>query len=97
MYSTDVQFTLLTNLNIAKYLKDCGTIPQTPAEIRNNEKLKGSDVHNGETQSLKFNSWLQNVSVEKLNVEKETDQLPSPVKLFDEFENRSDSSPRSPQ
>nr|GEW40385.1 protein JASON-like [Tanacetum cinerariifolium] len=81
----------------AKYLKDCGTIPQTPAEIRNNEKLKGSDVHNGETQSLKFNSWLQTVSVEKLNVEKETHQLPSPIKLFDEFENRSDSSPRSPQ
>ncbi|KAI3734242.1 hypothetical protein L6452_13707 [Arctium lappa] len=81
----------------AKFLKACGTLPQTPAEIRNTDKLKDSRPHNGDAE-FTFNSWLPNTSyttIEKL-LEKQPDQLHFPIKLFEEWENGSDSSSHSP-
>nr|XP_043608175.1 protein JASON [Erigeron canadensis] len=80
----------------AKFLKACGTLPQTPAEIRNNEKPTDSGSRNGNTEYPAYHSWLQTASIEKLKLEKQTDQLPSPAKLFEEWENGSDSSSLSP-
>ncbi|KAF5754286.1 putative protein JASON [Helianthus annuus] len=80
----------------AKFLKNCGTLPQTPAEIRNNKKLTNSKPQNGDTESTTFHSWLQNASIEKVKPEKQPGVQYSPVKLFDKWENRSDSSSHSP-
>ncbi|XP_024995337.1 protein JASON-like [Cynara cardunculus var. scolymus] len=77
----------------AKFLKACGTLPCTPAEIR---KLKDSEPHNGDAESSTFHSWLQAASIEKLKLEKQPDQQPSPIKLFEEWGNGSDSSSHSP-
>ncbi|KAK9052605.1 hypothetical protein SSX86_029235 [Deinandra increscens subsp. villosa] len=81
----------------ARFLKDCGTLPQTPAEIRNNEKLTNSKPQNGDTESSTFHSWLQNSSIEKVKLEKQPGPQSTPVKLFEEWENGSDSSSHSPE
>ncbi|KAI3728576.1 hypothetical protein L6452_17214 [Arctium lappa] len=77
----------------AKFLKACGTLPRTPAEIR---KLKDSEPHNGDAESSTFHSWLQAASIEKLKLEKQPDQQPSSIKCFEAWENGSDSSSDSP-
>ncbi|KAJ9549393.1 hypothetical protein OSB04_021936 [Centaurea solstitialis] len=77
----------------AEFLKACGTLPHTPAEIR---KLKDSEPHNGDAASSAFHSWLQAASIDELKLEKQPDQQPSPIKLFEEWENKSDSSSHSP-
>lgn len=79
----------------AKFLKACGTLPQTPVEIRNNEKLKDLEPQNKDTKSSTFHSWLQNDSLEKLKLEKQSDLQPSAIKLFEEWDNKSDSSSHS--
>ncbi|KAJ9553942.1 hypothetical protein OSB04_017987 [Centaurea solstitialis] len=80
----------------AKFLKACGTLPQTPAEFRNSEKLKDSQPHNGDAE-FTFRSWLSNTdytSIENL-LANPPDELQSPMKLFEEWENGSDSSSHS--
>ncbi|KAI3730412.1 hypothetical protein L1987_61582 [Smallanthus sonchifolius] len=74
----------------AKFLKACGTLPQTPAEIRRTEKSKDSQPHNGDTEST-FNPRLPNTPIEEA-LQKQPDQLQSPITLFQKFENGSDSS-----
>ncbi|XAR52813.1 hypothetical protein NMG60_11021090 [Bertholletia excelsa] len=67
----------------ARFLKACGTLPATPAEFRKaSEKFK---VH-GDSEPLKFHSWLPNASIEKLDLEKLSDQPPTPIKLCEEKE-----------
>ncbi|KAK1438033.1 hypothetical protein QVD17_03834 [Tagetes erecta] len=81
----------------AKFLKNCGTLPQTPAEIRTYEKLTSSKPQNGDTESPAFHSWLQNAtSIEKIKLQKEPRLESSPVKLFKEWETKSDASSHSP-
>ncbi|XP_071704956.1 protein JASON-like [Rutidosis leptorrhynchoides] len=80
----------------AKFLKACGTLPQTPAEIRNNEKLANMESGYGDRESSTSRSWLQNDSIEKVKLEKLLDQKLSPVKLTEEWENESDYSSHSP-
>ena len=73
-----------------KFLKACGTLPQTPAEIRKTEKSKVSQACNGDTESL-IHSWFPNTALEK-TLEKEPDQLQSPVNLFEKWDNGSNPS-----
>nr|GEX15711.1 protein JASON-like [Tanacetum cinerariifolium] len=74
----------------AKFLKACGTLPQTPAEIRKAEKLKVSQARDGDTESP-IHSWFPNAALEK-TLGKEPDQLQSPVSLFNKRDNGSEPS-----
>ncbi|KZV31161.1 hypothetical protein F511_16485 [Dorcoceras hygrometricum] len=69
----------------AKYLKACGTLTETPIEIRKaSERLVDISSVNGEQNSLNFNSWLLNASIEKLNLGKPVDS-PQPVNTCEEI------------
>ncbi|KAL2521811.1 protein JASON [Forsythia ovata] len=69
----------------AKFLKACGTLPETPAEIRKaSEKWKDASTKDAEATPLKFNSWLSNASIEKLNLEKQPDESPTHGKISEE-------------
>lgn len=69
----------------AKYLKACGTIAETPIEIRKaSERWVDISSQNGEQKSLNFNSWLPNASIEKLNLGKQLVDSSQPVKICEE-------------
>ncbi|KAL5795469.1 hypothetical protein ACOSQ2_000289 [Xanthoceras sorbifolium] len=69
----------------AKFLKACGTLPETPAEIRKaSQKFKGSP-HYDETEPSKFHSWLPNTSIKKLQLERHCEQPLTPIKLSEEW------------
>ncbi|KAK4437461.1 protein JASON [Sesamum alatum] len=69
----------------AKFLKACGTLPETPIEIRKaSEKWQDIPARIGEEKSSKFVSWLPNASMEKLKLEKQPDESPRPVKVHGE-------------
>ncbi|KAK8488896.1 hypothetical protein V6N12_033816 [Hibiscus sabdariffa] len=65
----------------AKFLKACGTIPETPVEIKASQMFKQSPPC-GDSETSKFRSWLPNKA--------QTVQPPTPNKLFEAVE-RSDS------
>ncbi|KAA8524168.1 hypothetical protein F0562_010401 [Nyssa sinensis] len=80
----------------AKFLKACGTLPETPFEIKKAcVKLKDSSPHDG-TKHLTFHSWLPNASIEKLNLDKQPHQPLTPVKICEEWVKGSDSSEHTP-
>lgn len=69
----------------AKFLKACGTIVETPAEIRKaSAKLKGSTPYDRDSEPPKFHSWLPNTSIKKIQLDNQPDQPPTPLKLFEE-------------
>lgn len=80
----------------AKFLKACGTLPETPAEIRKASKILEDSPSNGDSESLKFHSWLPNTSIQKLNLEMQAEQPPTPIKLFDQWVTGSGSSAYTP-
>ncbi|KAL0320026.1 UNVERIFIED_CONTAM: protein JASON, partial [Sesamum radiatum] len=61
----------------AKFLKACGTLLETPVEIRKASRSFLSTQYKEE--SLNFNSWLPNASIEKLKLENQPDESPAPV------------------
>ncbi|XP_016580353.2 protein JASON [Capsicum annuum] len=64
----------------AKFLKTCGTLPETPAEIRKGlAKCKDLSASKGD-EPLKFKSWLSDVAVEKLNLDLLPDHPITPIK-----------------
>ncbi|KAL3615330.1 hypothetical protein CASFOL_040991 [Castilleja foliolosa] len=69
--------------NEAKFLKQCGTLPETPVEIRKTS-AKWVDKSAKTEESLNFNSWLPTASFEKLKLEKQPDQSPSHVEYNEE-------------
>ncbi|KAL0307189.1 UNVERIFIED_CONTAM: protein JASON [Sesamum radiatum] len=70
----------------AKFLKACGTLPETPIEIRKaSEKWQDIPARIGEEKSSKLISWLPNASIEKLKLEKQSDESPRPVKIHEEW------------
>ncbi|CAK9133199.1 unnamed protein product [Ilex paraguariensis] len=78
----DPDFDVRELQNEAKFLKACGTLPETPAEIRVvSEKLKDSSLNDGATDSSKFHTWLPSNTIQTLNLEKQLDQPPTPIKL----------------
>ncbi|XP_044493202.1 protein JASON-like isoform X2 [Mangifera indica] len=80
----------------AKFLKACGILPETPAEIRKaSEKFDGSPSHDKESEPSKFHSWLPNTSIKKLQLDRQCDQPLTPTKLFEECGMESASSPSS--
>ncbi|XP_044501996.1 protein JASON-like isoform X2 [Mangifera indica] len=80
----------------AKFLKACGTLPETPAEIRKaSEKFRGSASHDKDSEPSKFHSWLPNTSIKTLQLDRQSDQRPIPTKLFEGWGMESASSPSS--
>ncbi|XP_071729209.1 protein JASON-like [Rutidosis leptorrhynchoides] len=68
----------------AAFLKACGTILETPPEIRKTEKLTDSQPKFGDTES-KIQSSLPNTATENES-EKKPDLLQSPIRLFEKSE-----------
>lgn len=69
----------------AKFLKACGTLVETPIEIRKvSSKLRSSPLHGGDSGSSRFHSWLPDTSAEKLQLDNEIDQPPTPIKPCEE-------------
>ncbi|CAL8138285.1 unnamed protein product [Prunus armeniaca] len=85
--------------NEAKFLKACGTLVETPVEIRKaSSKLNGSPHHDRGSEPPKFNSWLPNTSIKQLQQEDQPDQPLTPIKLGEEWgkgSRRSDNTPSS--
>ncbi|KAJ0713784.1 putative protein JASON [Helianthus annuus] len=77
----------------AKFLKACGTLPQTPVEIRKSDESKDSQPHNGDTEST-FDSRLLNTAFEDA-LQKQPDQSQSPITVIQKWDNGSDSSSHS--
>ncbi|KAI4319701.1 hypothetical protein MLD38_033271 [Melastoma candidum] len=65
----------------ARFLKACGTIPETPVEIQKaREKMRSSPPSEDCSVTPKFHSWMPNVSLRKLWTDKQ------PLKLSEGFE-----------
>nr|XP_023894470.1 protein JASON isoform X3 [Quercus suber]POE58429.1 protein jason [Quercus suber] len=70
----------------ARFLKACGTLAETPAEIRKvSAKSKFSPSHDGDSEPPKFHSWLPNTSIKKLQLDNQTEQATTPIKLSEEW------------
>lgn len=81
--------------NQAKFLKACGALPETPAEIRNFAvKCKDLSAPTEEAEPLKFNSWPSDSAYQKLNSNSLPDK-PTPVKI-DGVKNQSGSLVHTP-
>ncbi|XP_011044745.1 PREDICTED: uncharacterized protein LOC105139835 isoform X1 [Populus euphratica] len=81
----------------AKFLKACGTSTETPIEIRKAcEKFNGSPALDKESEHSKFHSWLPNTSIKNLQLDNQTDQPLTPVKLCEEWGKGSVSSEQTP-
>ncbi|XVF81697.1 hypothetical protein PTKIN_Ptkin15bG0176200 [Pterospermum kingtungense] len=78
----------------AKFLKACGTIPETPVEIRKaSQKFKQSPPNQ---ETSKLHSWLPNTSIDKFQLDKKADQTPTPIRLFEALDRRSNSPENTP-
>lgn len=81
----------------AKFLKACGTLTETPIEIRKAcEKFNGSPTLDKDSEPSKFHSWLPSTSIKKLQLDNQTDQPLTPVKLCEEWGKGSVSSEQTP-
>lgn len=81
----------------AKFLKACGTLVGTPAEIRKaSRKLKPSPSCSKDYESSRFHSWLPNASVEKLQLDVQTLDPPTPIKPGEQWGDGRDSLDRTP-
>ncbi|XP_028781348.1 protein JASON [Neltuma alba] len=81
----------------AKFLKACGTLAGTPAEIRKaSGKLKSSPSCSKESESSRFHSWLPNAPVVKLQMDAQPFDPPTPIKPGEEWRDGRDSLDRTP-
>ncbi|KAJ6677113.1 ASPARTYL/GLUTAMYL-TRNA(ASN/GLN) AMIDOTRANSFERASE SUBUNIT, partial [Salix viminalis] len=70
----------------AKFVKACGTLPETPIEIRKAcEKFKGSPELDKYSETSKFHSWLPNTSIKKLQLDNQNEDSRTPVKLWEDL------------
>ena len=80
-----------------KFLKAGGTIAGIPAEIRKTSaKLKVSPVCDSDSDRLRFHSWLPNTTVEKLQLNVQEVDPPTPIKVCQELGDNTDSFEHTP-
>lgn len=72
----------------AKFLKACGTLLQTPVEIR---KASGRSADTLTQKERLPNFSSPGASIEKLKMEKQSEESPAPVKICEEWVTRSGS------
>ncbi|KAF8412739.1 hypothetical protein HHK36_000708 [Tetracentron sinense] len=77
----------------ARFLKACGTLLQTPAEIQKTS-VKAKDLNDGDSEGSKFHSWLLSTSIKKLHWEEQPDQVPAPTVKFCELLGKEPGSPK---
>ncbi|GAB4842879.1 hypothetical protein Ancab_012858 [Ancistrocladus abbreviatus] len=64
----------------ARFLKACGALPETPAEIRKASKKLTDSPHDGSnSEPSEFHSWLPNTSISKLLKDKQLNEPPTPI------------------
>ncbi|XP_026417589.1 protein JASON-like isoform X1 [Papaver somniferum] len=83
----------------AKFLKSCGTLAETPAEIRKTYAgVDHSTTPDGDSENNKFHSWMPSTSIKKLQWEEEqlNQVSDSSAKLSEEPVKESDSSEHQP-
>ncbi|KAJ6337147.1 hypothetical protein OIU76_006925 [Salix suchowensis] len=81
----------------AKFLKACGTLPETPIEIRKAcEKFKGSPELDKYSENSEFHSWLPSTSIKKLQLDNQNEDSRTPVKLWEDLGKGSVSSEQTP-
>ena len=81
----------------AKFLKACGTLPETPIEIRKGcEKFKVSPALDKDSEPSKSHSWLPNTSINKLQLDNQNEDSRTPVKLCEDLGKGSVSSEQTP-
>ncbi|KAB5568409.1 hypothetical protein DKX38_002202 [Salix brachista] len=81
----------------AKFLKACGTLPETPIEIRKAcEKFRGPPELDKYSETSKFHSWLPNTSIKKLQLDNQNEDSRTPVKLWEDLGKGSVSSEQTP-
>ncbi|KHN38345.1 protein JASON-like isoform X1 [Glycine soja] len=81
----------------AKFLKACGTLTGTPVEIRKaSEKLKASPAPDKDSEHSRFHCWLPNTSVEKLQLDVQPFDPPTPINLCQKLGNSMDSFEHTP-
>ncbi|CAI0449145.1 unnamed protein product [Linum tenue] len=81
----------------ARFLKACGTLPETPVEFRKaSEKLKSSPPVDDSSDQSEFHSWLPNTSNKKLLADMPTDESSTPIKSCEELARCSISSDQAP-
>nr|GMD78129.1 protein JASON-like [Ipomoea batatas] len=81
--------------NQAKFLKACGTLQETPAEIQKHSK-ECEDSSALKVVSPNSGSWLPNSSIENQNLVEQPDQPLTPPKICKEVMEGSDSSVLTP-
>lgn len=79
----------------AKFLKACGTLQETPAEIQKLSK-ECEDSSALKVVSPNSGSWLPNSSIENQNLVEQPDQPLTPPKICKEVMEGSDSSVLTP-
>ncbi|KAI3975162.1 hypothetical protein MKX01_004131 [Papaver californicum] len=82
----------------AKFLKSCGTLAETPAELRKTYAgVNHSTTPDGDSENNKFHSWMPGMSIKKLQWEEQPNQVSdSPAKLSEELVKEADSSEHKP-
>ncbi|XP_030462822.2 protein JASON [Syzygium oleosum] len=71
-----------------KFLKACGTLPETPNEIRKaSNRPMASPTEGRDSENSKFHSWLPVSSIERLQLElnKQHELSPTPLRLSDKW------------
>ncbi|KAL3510044.1 hypothetical protein ACH5RR_029445 [Cinchona calisaya] len=93
----ELGFSLKELKDEAKFLKACGTLPETPTEIRKvSEKFQDSSTQKGEQEGPKFRSWFTDTPFEKLNLETECNQPPTPIEDHEQWVKVSHSAEHTP-
>ncbi|XP_057956362.1 protein JASON isoform X3 [Malania oleifera] len=81
----------------AKFLKACGTLLETPAEIRKAYKnSEGSPTPDRDSDPSKFPSWLPDTCMKKLQLDQQSDNIHTPAKQSGERVMLSSSSEDTP-
>ncbi|XP_019435056.1 PREDICTED: protein JASON isoform X1 [Lupinus angustifolius] len=69
----------------AKFLKACGTLAGTPAEIKKSSRKLNVSPFGRDSEPSGFHSWLPSASVEKLQLNVQPFEPPTPIKLCQEL------------
>ena len=71
------------------FLKACGTLARTPAEIRKaSEKLKVSPSGGKDSEPSRFHSWLPNTAADKVQLDNQAFNPSTPIKCSEEWGKR---------
>ncbi|XP_010557153.1 PREDICTED: protein JASON-like [Tarenaya hassleriana] len=80
----------------ARFLKACGTIPETPMEIRKASKKQDTPEHERDSGSSQFHSWISSGSAVKFRMDEKNEEPPTPLKVCEELVQHTVTSEQTP-